>query len=275
MATKTWFVTGISRGFGRALCEELLRRGHKVVGTSRNGASGLSHQHLLELPLDVSNEKQTHETIAQTIAKTGRIDVVVNNAGFGLAGAVEEVSTAEARDVFETNFFGTWNVIRAVLPHLRANRSGHIVNFSSIGGITGSMGNGLYNASKFAVEGLSEALEIELKPFGVTVTIVEPGYFRTDFLSSSSIKQAAMVTNVYAETAGAVRNAASPRSGSQPGDPAKAVAVVIEAVESNVPPLRLPMGPDAFSRIEAKITRIEQEISRWEKAASDTQFDLP
>lgn len=272
MATKTWFVTGISRGFGRTLCGELLQRGHKVVGTSRNGASVPSHQNLLELQLDVSDEKQTHEVIAQAIAKAGQIDVVVNNAGFGLVGAVEEVSTAEARNVFETNFFGTWNVIRAVLPHLRANRSGHIVNFSSIGGITGSMGNGLYNASKFAVEGLSEALEIELRPLGITVTIVEPGFFRTDFLSSSSIQQAAKVIDAYAETAGVTRNAVSARSGSQPGDPAKAVAVIIDAVESNAPPLRLPLGPDAFSRIDAKVARLGQEMNRWRQAASDTQF---
>ncbi|WP_233840437.1 oxidoreductase [Dyella sp. 2HG41-7] len=273
MTKKNWFVTGVSRGFGRSLCEELLRRGHTVVGTSRNGASGPSHQNLFELPLDVSDEKQTHDAIAKAITRAGRIDVVVNNAGFGLVGAVEEVSTDEARHVFETNFFGTWNVIRAVLPHFRANRSGHIVNFSSIGGITGSMGNGLYNASKFAVEGLSEALEIELKPFGIGVTIVEPGYFRTDFLSSSSIKQAAKMIDDYAQTAGVMRHAVSTRSGTQSGDPGKAVAVIIDAIESNAPPLRLPLGPDAFSRIEDKIARLKQEINTWRQAASDTQFD--
>jgi NAD(P)-dependent dehydrogenase (short-subunit alcohol dehydrogenase family) len=273
MATKNWLVTGISRGFGRALCEELLRRGHTVIGTSRNGASSPAHENLIELSLDVSDEKQTHDVIAQAIAKAGHIDVVVNNAGFGLVGAVEEVSTAEAAKVFDTNFFGTWNIIRAVLPHLRANRRGHIVNFSSIGGITGSMGNGLYNASKFAVEGLSEALEVEVRPFGITVTIVEPGYFRTDFLSSSSIQQAAKVIDAYAETAGATRNAVSVRSGSQPGDPAKAVGVIIDAIESDTPPLRLPLGPDAFSRIDGKIARLHQEMGQWRQAASDTQFD--
>jgi NAD(P)-dependent dehydrogenase (short-subunit alcohol dehydrogenase family) len=273
MATKNWLVTGIARGFGRALCEELLRRGHRVIGTSRNGASGPAHERLIELSLDVSDENQAHEVIAQAIDKAGCIDVVVNNAGFGLVGAVEEVSTAEAMKVFETNFFGTWNVIRAVLPHLRANRCGHIVNFSSIGGITGSMGNGLYNASKFAVEGLSEALEVEVRPFGITVTIVEPGYFRTDFLSSSSIQRAERVIEAYAETAGATRNAVSARSGSQPGDPAKAVGVIVDAVESDVPPLRLPLGPDAFLRIDGKIARLQQEMGQWRQAASDTQFD--
>ena len=273
MSAKSWLVTGISRGFGRALCDELLRRGHRVVGTSRNGAAGPAHGNLIELALDVSDEAQTYAAVAQAIARFGRIDVVVNNAGFGLVGAVEEVSTAEAKKVFETNFLGTWNVIRAVLPHLRANRSGHIVNFSSIGGITGSMGNGLYNASKFAVEGLSEALEIEVKPLGITVTIVEPGYFRTDFLAPSSMQQAAMVIDDYAQTAGMTRNAVAARSGSQPGDPAKAVRVIIDAVESGAPPLRLPLGPDAFSRIDGKIARLKEEIGYWRQAASDTQFD--
>ncbi|MBD8880854.1 SDR family NAD(P)-dependent oxidoreductase [Rhodanobacter sp. 7MK24] len=273
MKKKTWFVTGVGRGFGRALCEELLKRGHTVVGTVRHGASDIVHPQFVELHADVSDERQTHEVVAQAVAKVSSIDVVVNNAGFGMVGAVEEVSTAEARKVFETNFFGTWNVIRAALPHLRANGSGHIVNFSSIGGITGSMGNGLYNSSKFAVEGLSEALEVEVKPLGIGVTIVEPGYFRTDFLSSSSIQQAGTVIDAYAKTAGLTRSAVATRSGTQPGSPEKAVAVIIDAVESETPPLRLPLGPDAFARIDGKIQRLEREMAQWRTVASDTQFD--
>jgi NAD(P)-dependent dehydrogenase (short-subunit alcohol dehydrogenase family) len=142
MKSKNLFVTGISRGFGKAIAEELLRRGHFVIGTTRSGSSVEGRKNLIELPLDVSDEQKVNEAVALALSKVGRIDVVVNNAGFGLLGAVEEVSTDEAQMVFWTNFFGTWNVIRAVLPHLRANRSGHIVNFSSIGGITGSVGNG-------------------------------------------------------------------------------------------------------------------------------------
>jgi NAD(P)-dependent dehydrogenase (short-subunit alcohol dehydrogenase family) len=259
MSTANWFVTGISRGFGKTLCEALLQQGHRVIGTTRSGSSDLTHENLTVMQLDVTDQQQTEQVIQQAIAKLGRIDVVVNNAGFGMVGAVEEVSTEEAQATFDTNFFGTFNVIRAVLPHFRANRSGHIVNFSSVGGITGSAGYGLYNAAKFAVEGLSEALDLELKPFGIKVTIVEPGYFRTDFL--------------YAETAGVARNNVSVRSGHQPGDPAKAVRVIIQAVASSTPPLRLPLGPDCYARIDNKLARLQSDIDHWREIASATQFD--
>jgi NAD(P)-dependent dehydrogenase (short-subunit alcohol dehydrogenase family) len=273
MSTANWFVTGISRGFGKTLCEALLQQGHRVIGTTRSGSSDVSHENLTVMQLDVTDQQQTEQVIQQAIAKLGRIDVVVNNAGFGMVGAVEEVSTEEAQATFDTNFFGTFNVIRAVLPHFRANRSGHIVNFSSVGGITGSAGYGLYNAAKFAVEGLSEALDLELKPFGIKVTIVEPGYFRTDFLSSGSIKTAAKRVDAYAETAGVARNNVSVRSGHQPGDPAKAVRVIIQAVASSTPPLRLPLGPDCYARIDNKLARLQSDIDHWRDIASATQFD--
>ena len=221
MSTANWFVTGVSRGFGKTLCEELLQRGYRVVGTTRSGTSDVVHENLTVMPLDVTDEAQTARVIEQAITKLGHIDVIVNNAGFGMVGAVEEVSSQEAQATFDTNFFGTLNVIRAVVPHLRTNRGGHIVNFSSVGGITGSAGYGIYNAAKFAVEGLSEALDLELKPFGVKVTMVEPGYFRTDFLAPGSIRKAAKLVDAYAETAGAARNNASARSGSQSGDRCK------------------------------------------------------
>lgn len=273
MSKPHWFITGISRGFGKALCEALLESGHRVVGTTRNGSSDLVHENLTVMELDVTNEQQAEKVIQQATAKLGRIDVAVNNAGFGMVGAVEEVSTEEAKATFDTNFFGTFNVIRAVLPHFRANRGGHIVNFSSVGGITGSAGNGMYNAAKFAVEGLSEALELETKSFGIGVTIVEPGYFRTDFLSPSSIKQAVKQVDAYAETAGKTREAVSARCGKQPGDPDKAVRVIINAVESASPPLRLPLGHDCFVRIEDKLSRLKQDMDNWREAASATQFD--
>jgi NAD(P)-dependent dehydrogenase (short-subunit alcohol dehydrogenase family) len=273
MSKPHWFITGISRGFGKALCEALLESGHRVVGTTRNGASELKHENLSVVALDVTDEQQAEQAIQQAIARLGRIDVVVNNAGFGMVGAVEEVSTEEAKSTFETNFFGTFNVIRAVMPHFRANRGGHVVNFSSVGGITGSAGNGVYNAAKFAVEGLSEALALEGKSFGIGVTIVEPGYFRTDFLSAGSIKTAAKKLDAYADTAGKVREAISVRSGTQPGDPDKAVRVIIDAVESASPPLRLPLGPDCYARIEDKLSRLHTEMERWREAACATQFD--
>lgn len=273
MSTANWFVTGVSRGFGKTFCEELLQRGFRVVGTTRNGTSDIAHQNLTVIPLDVTDEAQTESAIKQAITQLGRIDVVVNNAGFGMVGAVEEVSSQEARATFDTNFFGTLNVIRAVVPHLRTNRGGHIVNFSSVGGITGSAGYGIYNAAKFAVEGLSEALDLELKPFGVKVLIVEPGYFRTDFLAPGSMKKAARVVDAYAETAGVARSNASARSGSQPGDPAKAVRVIIKAVESPTPPLRLPLGPDCYARIDDKLARLKRDMDAWREIGSATTFD--
>jgi len=273
MPTEHWFVTGMSRGFGKTLCEELLERGHRVVGTTRNGSSDLAHDNLTVMQLDVTDEQQTEQVIKRAIAQLGRIDVVVNNAGFGMVGAVEEVSAEEAQATFATNFFGTLHVIRAVLPHFRTNHAGHIVNFSSVGGITGSAGFGIYNAAKFAVEGLSEALDLELKPFGIKVTIVEPGYFRTEFLSPDSIKKAGKLVDAYAETAGKARDNISSRSGHQPGDPAKAVRVIIQAVESPSPPLRLPLGPDCYARIDVKLSRLKNDIDRWREIASATQFD--
>ncbi|RUL64540.1 SDR family NAD(P)-dependent oxidoreductase [Dyella dinghuensis] len=273
MPTANWFVTGISRGFGKTLCEELLVRGYRVVGTTRNGSSDITHENLMVMQLDVTDEQQTEQVIKQAIEKMGRIDVVVNNAGFGMVGAVEEVSTEEAQATFDTNFFGTFNVIRAVAPHFRANRSGHIVNFSSVGGITGSAGFGIYNAAKFAIEGLSEALDLELKPFGITVTIVEPGYFRTEFLSSGSIKKAAKLVDAYADTVGKARNNVSSASGNQPGDPAKAVRVIVNAVESPSPPLRLPLGSDCYARIDEKLARLKRDMDGWRAMATATQFD--
>jgi NAD(P)-dependent dehydrogenase (short-subunit alcohol dehydrogenase family) len=273
MSTAHWFVTGISRGFGKVLCEELLQRGHRVVGTTRSGSTDMTHENLTVMQLDVTDERQTEQVIKQAVEKMGHIDVVVNNAGFGMVGAVEEVSTEEAQATFDTNFFGTFNVVRAVLPHFRANRSGHIVNFSSVGGITGSAGFGLYNAAKFAVEGLSEALDLELRPFGIKVTIVEPGYFRTEFLSSGSIKKAAKIVDAYAESAGKARGNVSSQSGNQSGDPAKAVRIIIKAVQSPSPPLRLPLGPDCYARIDEKLSRLKRDIGDWREIASATQFD--
>jgi NAD(P)-dependent dehydrogenase (short-subunit alcohol dehydrogenase family) len=273
MSAAHWFVTGISRGFGNALCEELLARDHRVVGTTRSVSSEMTHKNLTVMPLDVTDEHQTERVFKQAIAKLDRIDLVVNNAGLGMVRAIEEVSTEEAQATLDTNFFGTFNVIRAVVPHFRANRSGHIIDFSSVGGITGSAGYGVYNAAKFAVEGLSEALDLELRPFGIKVTIVEPGYFRTEFLSSGSIKKAAKLVDACADTVGKASNNVSSGGGNQPGDPAKAVRVIIKAVESSAPPLRLPLGSNYYARIDEKLSRLKRDIGGWREFASATQFD--
>ena len=268
-----WMVTGISRGFGKQLSEELLKNGHCVSGTTRNGLSDLRHPNLTVFKLDVTNPEDVHAVVLDIIETVGPIDVVVNNAGFGMVGAVEEVSPDEARHVFATNVFGTLNVIQAVLPSLREQRSGLIVNFSSVGGMAGSAGFGIYNATKFAVEGMSEALALEVKPFGIRVMIVEPGYFRTEFLSSQSMSKAERVIEDYASTAGMTRANVGSRDGSQPGDPAKAVQVIIQAAESEVTPLRLPLGADAFVRIDEKIAKVRADMAAWRELATATSFE--
>ena len=180
---KTWFITGASRGFGALIMEAALAS-DTVVATARDPSSIADHPRLFKLPLDVTNEGQARDAAASAIEKFGRIDILVNNAGYGLLGAVEEASAIEVERVFATNVFGLLNVTRAVLPYMRSRRFGHIINMSSIGGYASSPGWGVYCATKFAVEGVSEALSIELAPLGIHATVVEPGYFRTDFLSA-------------------------------------------------------------------------------------------
>jgi NAD(P)-dependent dehydrogenase (short-subunit alcohol dehydrogenase family) len=273
MIMANWFITGISRGFGRVMAEELLARGHTVVGTTRDGRAPLLHDRLTVFKLDVRDADQAKAVLEEAAAITGGIDVLVNNAGYGLVGAVEEVSAAEAEAVFATNVIGTHNTIRAVLPSMRARGSGHIVNFSSVGGFAGSVGFGLYNASKFAVEGLSEALALELQPFGIGVTIVEPGYFRTEFLSADSAVKAAHTIDAYARSAGQTRSNVSARDGLQAGDPVRGVQAIIAAVEAPVPPLRLPLGADCITRMESKIAQVQADIAAWRDTAIATAFE--
>jgi NAD(P)-dependent dehydrogenase (short-subunit alcohol dehydrogenase family) len=260
---RVWFITGISRGLGRELALTALTNGDSVIGTTRNGKSDMSSPQLSVFTLDVSQGEQVPAVIEKAWAIHGGIDIVVNNAGFGLLGAVEEVNEAEARKVFETNFFGTFHVIRAFLPLLRAQGSGHILNVSSIGGFTGTPGYGLYNASKFAVEGLSEALAQELKPFGVYVTIIEPGYFRTGFLSASSLQRSARVIEAYAPTSGKTRASADARNGRQAGNPALAAKAIVSVTRAATPPLRLVLGADALERIHVKLAQVANDVETW------------
>lgn len=205
---KIWFITGASRGFGAQVTDRALRRGDAVVATARDPKAIISrvgeHPNMLTVALDVTNEDQALAAVKAGIDRFGRIDILLNNAGFGLMGAVEEASAAEVEAIYRTNVFGLLKVTRAALPYMRSARSGHIINVSSIGGYRGAAGFGVYCSTKFAVEGLSEALYAELKPLGIHVTVVEPGYFRTDFLDSSSLSVSARVIDDYAETAGAV-----------------------------------------------------------------------
>jgi NAD(P)-dependent dehydrogenase (short-subunit alcohol dehydrogenase family) len=245
-SSRVWFITGSSTGFGRVLSEAVLSCGERLVATARRPEQlqKLVQQYpsqTVALPLDMTNQEQAQEAVAQAIQTFGRIDVLVNNAGYGLVGAVEEADDAEVRKQFETNVFGTLNVTRAVLPIMRQQQSGHILMLSSVGGFIGSVGFGIYNASKFAIEGFSEALAQEVAPLGISVTIVEPGYFRTD-LAGHSLAYVQQEIEDYAQTSGRIRERMEQVNDHQPGDPARAAQTMIKAVESMTPPLRLVLG---------------------------------
>jgi NAD(P)-dependent dehydrogenase (short-subunit alcohol dehydrogenase family) len=271
-----WFITGTSQGFGRELVRAALQRGDSVIATSRNPQTVKSAfpdegNRLLAVSLDLRDEKQIASTIEESFARFGHIDVLVNNAGHGLTGAVEEASNAEISKVFEINVFGLLRVTRAVLPYFRKQECGHIVNLSSIGGLVGLPGWGIYNATKFAVEGLSEALAVEAAPLGIGVTLVEPGPFRTDFLGGS-LAATAKVLPDYKETAGQTRAATTTRHGNQPGDPAAAAAAIVKAVTSPKPPLHLLLGSFAYERFNTKLDAFKQEIAAWRETTLGTDY---
>jgi len=251
-----------------------MEQGDSVIGTTRNGQSDLetSSGRLNVFALDVTHPQDVAAVVAKAWQIHGHIDIVVNNAGFGLLGAVEEVEESQARQVFETNFFGLLSVVQAALPRLRAQASGHIINISSIGGFAGVPGYGLYSASKFAVEGLSEALAAELQPLGIHVTIVEPGYFRTNFLSGNSLQRASRVIEAYAATSGKTRASADERDGQQPGDPALAAKAIIAVAQSEHPPLRLILGADAIARVRTKLTQVAKDLEAWKSVGETTVF---
>ena len=274
---KTWFVTGASRGLGAHIIVAALRVGDRVVATARNPDDVTvpddARDRMLVLPLDVLDQAQAGAAVQAVTARFGRIDVLVNNAGRGLLGAVEEATDAAARGVFDVNVFGTLNVLRAVLPTMRAQRSGHVINLSSVGGFVGSPGWGVYNATKFAVEGLSEALAAEVGPLGVDVTVVEPGYFRTDFLDDSSLQAEATVIDDYTATAGATRHRVGTVNHLQPGDPAKAAAALVALTRIEQPPLRIQLGGDSYARVSEKLGHVAAEQAAWRAMALSTDHD--
>ena len=271
-----WLVTGCSTGFGRELAKILIGRGYRVVATARDPArlADLVHGHdasAIALKLDVDKAADVAAVVEAAKEKFGRIDVLVNNAGYGYLSAIEEGEDDEIRAMFETNVFGLAGVTRAVLPGMRTQKSGTIVNISSQGGFIGFAGVGYYNATKFAVEGLSEALAKETAPLGIKVVIVEPGPFRTDW-AGRSIKAPKQAIEAYAETAIARRNQIQGYSGKQPGDPVRAAEAIIATVESPNPPLRLPLGSVAFEGMSAEIEAVRKEIASVESVARSADF---
>ena len=273
---RTWFITGASRGFGELIAKKALEAGDNVVAAARKTAGVAerfgNHPNLLPVQLDVTNEAQAHQAVAEAIKRFGQIDILVNNAGYGLLGAVEEASREEIEPLFATNVFGVLNITRAVLPHMRRRRSGHIINISSIGGYQAYQGWGVYGATKFAVEGLSEALHQELQPLGIHVTVVEPGFFRTDFLDSSSLAKSTSIIDDYADTVGTMRNVAGDMNHAQPGNPIKLAEAFIKLADAKQPPQRLPLGSDTIARIEQKNRQVADELAQWRDLALSTDF---
>ncbi|WP_321936949.1 oxidoreductase [Paraburkholderia sp. J8-2] len=273
---RVWLVTGASRGIGALIAEAALANGNAVVAAGRNVQAIVERlgesAALLPVALDVTNEAQAKQAVQLALEQFGRVDVLVNNAGFGLLGAIEESADKDVRRMYDTNVFGLLNVTRAVLPTMRANRAGHVINISSIGGYRAAAGFGVYSSTKFAVEGITEALHAELKPLGIHATVVEPGYFRTDFLDASSLVVAPDVIADYDETSGAVRRKAEQMNHNQPGDPTKLAAALITLVDAANPPLRLPLGTDTLAAIAAKNAYVTQETQTWKDLSASTDF---
>ncbi len=273
---RVWMITGATRGFGARIAAAAIENGDAVVATGRDPAPIVAQlgkrAGLLATALDVTDAAQATAAADMAVRQFGRIDVLVNNAGYGLVGAIEESSADDVRRIYETNVFGLLNVTRAVLPHMRRRHAGRIVNFSSLGGYRSAAGFGVYSSTKFAVEGLSEALHDEVAPLGIFVTVVEPGYFRTDFLDATSLAPSQTRIDDYAETAGAVRARATTLNHQQPGDPDRLAGAIVALVETEHPPLRLPLGTDAVARIEQKHAFVEKELAAWRALATSTDF---
>jgi len=274
--SRTWFITGASTGFGRLLAEEVLKSGGKVVATARklDKVADLEEKYprnARTFALDVTDAAQIHSVVAQAVTGFSPVDVLVNNAGFGIAGAIEEATEDEFMPVYDTNVFGLIRVTQELLPHMRQRRSGHILNLSSIGGLAASPGWGYYQSTKFAVEGLTEALAAEVAPLGIHVTAIEPGPFRTDFLGRSGVEAANRIAD-YDATAGNARRYMSDQDGKQAGDPLRAVRAMIAVVESPNPPLRLLLGASALKRLREKLDAWQKEIAAWESTTIGADF---
>ncbi len=275
--TKVWLITGSSSGFGRNLAQAVLKKGDRLIATARKPEQlqDLVNQYpdtAKAVSLDVTNPVQVKAAVDEAVKAFGQIDVLVNNAGYGLIGALEEVSDEQIRRNFDTNLFGAINTIRAILPIMREQKSGHIINMSAIAGFSNELGFSIYGGAKFALEGVSEAVHGEVAPLGIKVTIVEPGPFRTDFIGRS-LDRAASSMDAYKPTVGKFLEFLEKIEGTQPGDPEKAALALIKVVESENPPLRLVLGKYAYSKFRNKIASLTAELDAWEAVAANTDFE--
>ena len=270
---RVWFITGCSTGFGRALAEKVRERGERAVVTARHTHSikDLASDRVLAVPLDVTVEAQVHYAVDVALREFGRIDVLVNNAGYGYMAAIEEGDEYQVRAMFDTNVFGLVAVTKAVLPGMRERRSGHIVNLSSQGGIVALPGSGYYCATKFAVEAISEALAQEVAPLGLKVLIVEPGPFRTDFAGRSLSVEKHEIPD-YDATAGERKRLLPSYSGKQPGDPVRAADAIIQVLDAPDPPLRLVLGKPALEAVRAKLRDVAHDVDAWEALSLSADF---
>lgn len=276
-SNRVWLVTGVSSGLGRSIALAALQRGDTVIGTLRKpdqlaDFEALAPGRARAIRLDVTDRENVHAVVRLAIEAAGRIDVVVNNAGYGLAGAAEEVSDAELRQQMETNFFGLVAVTQAALPFMRAQRRGHVINVASVAGFKGIVGMSMYSASKFAVEGFSEGLAAEVAHLGIRVTIVEPGAFRTNWSSDTAIVRSAKVIADYAVTAGAVRAGLHQMDGHQGNDPDKGAQAIVQAVLADKPPMRLTLGADAVGYLQEKLAAMARELETWKTVSCSTGY---
>lgn len=274
--TKTWLVTGSSRGFGRALAQAVLGSGDNLVATARNvdALQGIGDDRpgsLLTMPLDVTDDEQAKAAVHAAVTRFGSLDVLVNNAGYGDVGSVEDTPLSSFRRQIEANLFGTIIMTKAVIPHMRERRSGHIIQFSSVGGRIGAPGRAPYSAAKWGVEGFSEVLAREMALIGVHVTIIEPGGFRTDFAGSSTHIEEGRAE--YDAVVGATARMQREYNGRQPGDPSKGAKVILEVAGMAEPPLRLALGSDAVAGIEAADRKRLEELARFRALSESTDFD--
>lgn len=274
--SKVWLVTGCTSGLGRAIAQTVLAAGYRVVVTAiaKADVADLAEAYpetALTFELDVTNAAQAREVVAQAEQQFGQIDVLVNNAGFGFMGAVEESLPRDYQKMFDVNLFGTLKMIQAVLPGMRARRTGHIMSISSVGGFTASIGFGLYAAAKFGVEAISESLALEVAPLGIKVSVIEPGQFRTNFRGSSMAKASLQIDD-YDKTVGKTRSFIETSHGTQHGDPVRAAEVLMKIAEMEKPPFRMPLGGDAYQRIRAKLAAVETDIARCEEIGNDVNF---